>query len=139
MKGIIKSWHGQKDCGFIECDGEEYFLHLSEVKNSKKIKKGNIVEFDTIDNGENHLRAVNVHKTGHGTHHPFIQDLNRIKELVEQSNNPEKDYRLRDIQMMINYFSHIEDIEEYPDVRKTFRAKEYVDGKLEEKFTEIFG
>lgn len=124
MRGIIKSWNGPKYCGFILGeDNNEYFLHISDVVNAKKIKSTNIVHFETKDDGGEHLRAINVYKTGHGKHHPFIQDANRLKEVIEKSNEPEKDYRLRDIQMMINYFTNIEDIAQYPDVRQTFRPK----------------
>ena len=108
MKGTVVTWQGNKSMGFILGeDGNEYFLHESEMTGTKKVKRGSIVEFDAVDTGKEHLRAVNVRKIGHGTHHPFIRDLERIEELIEtcvSNKHPDKQYRLRDIQMMKNYF-----------------------------------
>lgn len=121
MKGRVESFNQFFSNGFIRGDdGAEYFLHASEVVNAKKIKDTNIVEFDAVDTGESHLRAVNVKKIGHGIHHPFIQDLNRLEQVLKgvPMDEQERDYRLRDIQMMRNYFENVEDFEWCKDPRQ---------------------
>ena len=127
MKGKVTSWNGHFSNGFITGeDGNEYFLHDSEITSgSKKINKGNIVQFDFIDTGDKRPRAVYVRKTGHGPKHPFIKDLDRLYETVSSAviDEEEKSYRLRDIDMLRAYFSEVEDIEWCPDVRRTFREK----------------
>ena len=128
MIGKITSWNGSKSCGFITGkDGNQYFLHHSEMigRGAKKLHKNNIIRFDAVNNGEAHLRAVNARKIGHGTHHPFIKDLDRIEEMIVtcvDNHHPEKQYRLRDIQMLKNYFSEVCDIDWCPNVRERFRT-----------------
>ncbi len=124
MRGKIVKWIGKLNQGFIlGDDGREYFLHGSEVTNTKHIKKGIIVRFDfREEENKKNPRAINVRKTGHGTAHPFIHDLENIKKTIMNSNDSEKQYRLRDIEMLVKYFETIEDFEEYPEIRKTFRT-----------------
>ena len=124
MKGTVTSWNEHFCSGFITGDdGEEYFLHKDEVLNSKNIRKSHRFEFDTRDDGKNRLRAINVRKIAYGTSHPFYHDLKRVYDFVEQTDTDatEKGYMLRDIQMIMNYFTEIEDIEQFTDVRKRFR------------------
>ncbi len=125
MKGTVTKWSDFNSSGFITGeDGNDYFLHKSEMVNSKNVKRGNIVSFDYIDEGKTCLRAVNVKKTGHGPSHPFVHDLERIYDALDEyvsEFDSEKDYILRDVRMIMNYFKKAEDIEWCPNVRETFR------------------
>lgn len=124
MNGKITKWMGNLNQGFILGeDGKDYFLHGSEVKNATHVKKGNLVQFDfREEEGKKCPRAINVRKTGHGNSHPFIKDLERIEESVRNGNDPDKEYRIRDIRMIMKYFETVEDYEKYPEIRKTFRT-----------------
>ena len=76
MKGTVTTWQGNRDCGWITGeDGVRYFTHVSELQNGKRLRKGNKVRFEILDDGKENLRAVNVYKTGHGNTHPFANDL----------------------------------------------------------------
>lgn len=124
MKGRVQKFDGKQ--GFINGeDGNKYFVHESDLVGTKKLRGGNIVSFTSLDEGKEHLKAVNVKKIGHGKHHPFIKDLNNIYETVNSAviDEEEKKYRLRDVKMLMAYFNEIEDIEQCQDVRKTFRDK----------------
>lgn len=127
MEGKIIRFRGDKGFGFILGDnGTEYFFHKSDCDTSK-IHVSNFVSFDTEGMEEDgHARAVHVRRIGHGKKHPFIRDLERIEEFINDwidNDNAEKKYRLRDIQMLKNYFSEVRDIEWCQDVR-SFRPKE---------------
>ena len=129
MEGKIIHFREDKGFGFILGDnGTEYFFHESDFIGTKKIHISNFVSFDTEGVEEDgHARAVHIRKIGHGKKHPFIRDLERIEEFINDwisDDNAEKKYRLQDIQMLKNYFSEIRDIEWCTDVRGTFRPKE---------------
>lgn len=115
MKGRIAKFKGYNNAGFILGeDGKEYFLHGSEVVNCQTVKADNIVEFDYVsEDGKDRPRAVNVRKTGHGKHHPFISKLNQMAEVIKVAKMDEVDrsYLLKDISTMTNYFKEIEDFE----------------------------
>lgn len=133
MKGRITRYNAYFSIGYITGeDGEQYFLHKSEMVNCKNIKSDNIVTFDSVDTGEQHFRAVNVRKIGHGKHHPFIQDLNRLADTLNslEMDEMERSYRLKDIQMLINYFENVEDFEWCKDVRRFKHFKEYGNERL---------
>ena len=107
MVGTVIKRLGHLSVGFIDAeDGNVYFMHDSDVVDRRKIKKGNIVRFDIseIIDGR-HQRAVNIRKIGHGTFHPYMPCLKRLYETMEQADidAEEKRYRLRDIQMLVNY------------------------------------
>ena len=124
MRGVVTKWIGSKNMGCVLGeDGREYFMHGNDVENAKHIKRSNIVRFVPIEESEKKRpRAVGVRKTGHGKLHPFIRDLENIGKSVAKSSDPDKSYRLRDIQMLIRYFESAEDFEEYPvNIREIFR------------------
>lgn len=128
MTGIITQWKGTLNCGFINGeDGKEYFLHGSESASGKaNFKKTNIVKFDIQSTpNEKRDRAVNVVKIGHGAHHPFMHELENLANVIKECDIDEelKGYKLRDIEMLENYFLNICDIEQFADVRHTFRPK----------------
>ena len=127
MVGTITSWFGNRSTGLIAGeDGNVYFMHDSDMIGTRKVRKGNIVRFDIseIVDGK-HQRAVNIRKIGHGPGHPYLPCLKRLYETVEQADidAEEKRYQLRDIQMIMNYFEHVPDIEWCEDVRSTFKPE----------------
>ena len=60
-QGTVKFFKQDKGYGFIECDGKDYFVHVSGCKD--EIEKDNVVEFE-IEEGEKGLKAVNVQVIG---------------------------------------------------------------------------
>jgi cold shock CspA family protein len=124
MKGTVIDWKSRYGYGFVATeDGREFFLHESEVENTKKIRVGNIITFDVVDEEKKTPRAVHARKTGHGKCHPFCRDLEALYADVERSNieEPEKGYRLRDIKKMYEYFEKVEDYEQYSNIRNAFK------------------
>lgn len=63
MKGRIKRFIEDKGYGFITGeDGQDYFFHISQVRDMVEIKKCMIVEFDVAD-GKRGKNAVNIRVT----------------------------------------------------------------------------
>ncbi len=159
MKGKVietKHRHGV----ILGDDGNEYFYHESNCV-STNIKKSNIVMFNAlseydyinslpvdikekyrldeidIDISKRRLRADKVVKMGFGKHHPFIQDLLNVRQHILSAKSPnvsreEVEYRIRDIDRLINYFTEVEDIEflrsynpSELDIRKKFKIRAF--------------
>lgn len=123
MKGTIQRFNGQMGIGKITGDdGVQYFFHEKDC-NTKKIKKSNLVEFDFIDEGKEHLKAINIKKIGLGNVHPFISTLEQIAEFINCPTNDEKEYRLRDIKTIQNWIASLEILPE-ENVRVKYRPGE---------------
>ena len=132
MKGKIFKWSGHYSNGYVlDENGKQHFVHESEMISNGNLRNGVIIEFDSIEQPEcKHPRAVNIKKIGHGNRHPFIKDLERLKDCIlgnVSDTDDEKVWRLRDVEMLINYFSEVEDIEWCDDVRARFRPKRETD------------
>jgi len=63
MKGTVKWFNEDKGFGFIASneDGQEYFVHLSELQDGVRLNDNDVVEFDS-EQGDKGLKAVNVRK-----------------------------------------------------------------------------
>ena len=63
--GVVKWFNKEKGYGFISCDnGNDVFVHFSQIKNSEKNKElheGESVSFDITD-GQKGPMAINVQK-----------------------------------------------------------------------------
>ena len=58
--GIVKNWNISQGWGFIEGDdGEDYFLHISNIRSGQVIKNNSRVKFD-ITQGQRGPEAENV-------------------------------------------------------------------------------
>lgn len=127
MKGTVTTWQGNRDCGWITGeDGFEYFTHVSELQNGKKLRKGNKVRFGILDDGKENLRAVNVYKTGHGKVHPFANDLRDACQKLESGDFDPVHIEsvIKKLRTIERYFCEVEDYEKYPNVVDTFRVKD---------------
>jgi CspA family cold shock protein len=60
MKGKVKFFNGYKGFGFIKAeDGEEYFVHISDVKQNLVLDDDMKVEFEVTE-GEKGMKAIDV-------------------------------------------------------------------------------
>lgn len=88
MKGRIKRYINKKGYGFITGeDGQDYFFHISQVKDMVEIKNWMIVNFDIID-GKKGKNAVNIRVSEQNNTSRFITlgDLNiRLNNIKEYS------------------------------------------------------
>lgn len=133
LKGrIINVWR-TKPFGFIMGeDGISYHFNFNEfVNRSGGIKVGWIVEFNPSiqDDGEHcgEPEAINIRKIGHGKKHPLACDIQRIGEYIMKNipdDDPDKGYRLRDVDIIYNYFCTVEDCDLYPNPHFLFMRKE---------------
>ena len=58
--GIVKNWNIRQGWGFIESDdGEDYFLHISNIRSGQVIKNNSRLKFD-ISQGQRGPEAENV-------------------------------------------------------------------------------
>lgn len=130
MKGkIINVWR-TKPFGFIMGnDGVSYHFNFNECINRRGgFKVGWLVEFEPSvqEDGEHcgEPEAIKIKKVGHGKHHPLAMDIQRIGEYILTNvpeDTPNKDYILRDINTIYNYFCTVEDCELYPTPQILFR------------------
>lgn len=136
IKGrITKIWNSGRPnsgWGFITGeDGVSYHFNFSSVLNKHStLKTDYIVEFEPSKNTfEEHAgkpEAVNILKIGHGKHHPFARDAQRLGDAILKyvpDDAEEKKWLLVDIDAIYNYFCAVEDSERYANVRDTFRRK----------------
>ena len=66
MKGTVKFFNKGKGFGFIAGeDGNEYFVHMTGLKEGVMIDDNDEVEFD-VEQGDRGPKAVNVGKAGSG-------------------------------------------------------------------------
>ena len=62
MKGNVKFFNSMKGFGFIAGeDGEEYFVHQSDLPEGLTLNENDAVEFD-VEQGDRGPKAVNVKK-----------------------------------------------------------------------------
>lgn len=60
MNGKVKFFNGSKGFGFIVADdGNEYFVHISGLKEGTRLEENDSVTFD-IEDGDRGKKAVNV-------------------------------------------------------------------------------
>lgn len=62
MKGTVKFFNAEKKFGFITCEGKDYFVHQSGIKEDITITQNDSVEFE-VEQGERGPKAVSVAKT----------------------------------------------------------------------------
>lgn len=126
MKGKITHINNAMSTGTITGDdGTKYFFHQSEFPKNR-VKKGYVVEFDAVDVNKKSLKAINIKLIAYGPNHPFCNPIINICRFIEQ-NTPDseyKDYSLRDLQMLYEYFANIEDTNVH-GLREKYRPKEY--------------
>jgi len=124
MKGVIEKYSGYSSVAWIKGeDGETYFSHKNDFANTKKLVKGNIVEFDVQDESP-HMRAVAVKKTGLGKRHPFANSSRNVIAFLETlPQSEERDYKIRDMNVIYNYFCSCEDFEKYRCPEVVFSAE----------------
>ena len=59
ISGTVKSWNQSQGWGFIEGDdGEDYFIHISEVRKGQSLSHDSRVKFD-ISQGHRRPEAEN--------------------------------------------------------------------------------
>lgn len=62
MEGTVKFFNDMKGFGFITSeDGNEYFVHQSNVENEANLKEGDAVTFE-VEQGDRGPKAVKVVK-----------------------------------------------------------------------------
>lgn len=130
MRGIITKVCNSISIGTITDDsGTEYFFHYSNFPKNH-IKKGYVVEFDYIDEGKKKLRAVNIKLIGYGVNHPFCNPILNICKFIEENtpDTEDREYKLRDLQMLYDYFVDTEDLD-VGDLRRKYRPEKYTLGK----------
>lgn len=126
MRGIITKANNQLMIGKIaDGNGTEYFFHYSNFP-KKSVRKGYVVEFDAFNEGKRCLRAVNIKLVSYGIHHPFCNPILNICRFIEEntSDSVEKGYKLRELQMLYNYFVDIEDTDVH-DLRRKYKPETY--------------
>lgn len=132
MKGkIINVWRGGNFGWILGEDGVSYFFNRVNYNRKSTIKVGYLVEFDpSVQEDGVHVgepEAINIKKTGHGKHHPLACDIQRIGDYIMSNipdDDPNKAYRLRDVNIIYNYFCSVEDCEKYPNPHKLFMTQE---------------
>jgi len=61
MEGKVKWFNEQKGFGFIDCDGDDYFVHVSQIQNQEVLQENDDVRFEptTTERGK---QATKVEK-----------------------------------------------------------------------------
>lgn len=49
FEGSVVKWFHAKGYGFIECDGKEYFVHITKVKGNQALEPGQKISFKKIN------------------------------------------------------------------------------------------
>ena len=126
MRGTVTKACNSISIGTITDEsGTEYFFHYSNFPKNH-VKKGYIVDFDAFDEGKKKLRAVNIKLVSYGVNHPFCNNILGICKFIEENtpDTEEKEYKLRDLQMLYAYFADLEDLD-VQDIRKKYRPEKY--------------
>ena len=88
MRGRIKRFIEDKGYGFITGeDGQDYFFHISQVRDMVEIKNWMVVNFDIVD-GKKGKNAVNIRVSEQNNTSRFVTlgDLNiRLNNIKEYS------------------------------------------------------
>lgn len=67
MKGTVKFFNHSKGFGFIAAeDGNEYFVHITGLKEGVRLQDNDTVQFD-VEQGERGPKAVNVELAQEGS------------------------------------------------------------------------
>ena len=61
MQGIVKWFSIGKGYGFIESQGKDYFVHISQVEGSSSLEKGDKVNFEVLQATKG-IKAIKVRK-----------------------------------------------------------------------------
>ena len=126
MRGMITKASNPMSMGVIkDNNGTEYFFHYSDFP-KKNIKKGYVVEFEAFDEGKKKLKAINIKLISYGVNHPFCSPILNICKFIEENtpDTEDKEYRLRDLQMLYNYFAESENTD-VKGLRIKYRPKKY--------------
>lgn len=80
MKGTIKTWHHRKGFGFIAIEnGEDIFLHITDIPDKQKPEIGESVVFDVGPGRDGKTKAINVrlaNQSAAGSHQASGDDAN---------------------------------------------------------------
>jgi len=58
-QGTVKWFDREKKYGFVEANGNEYFVHVSNIENEEILEQGQCIEFE-VGEGKKGPQAVNV-------------------------------------------------------------------------------
>jgi len=58
-QGTVKWFDREKKYGFVEANGNEYFVHVSNIENEEILEQGQRIEFE-VGEGKKGPQAVNV-------------------------------------------------------------------------------
>lgn len=58
-QGTVKWFDREKKYGFVESNGKEYFVHISNVENEVPLDQGQRIEFE-VGEGQKGPQATNV-------------------------------------------------------------------------------
>jgi len=62
MEGIVKWFSSKRGFGFIESQGRDYFVHISNIEENSKLEKGDKVSFEPKESPKG-TKAVKVRKS----------------------------------------------------------------------------
>lgn len=91
MKGTVKFFNQGKGFGFIAGDdGNEYFVHMSGLKEGVSLSDNDTVEFD-VEEGDRGPKAVNVGKASDDGSSEEAQPEEASEEASDASSDDESD------------------------------------------------